>query len=90
MLVLVSSVTVLTDLAIPLVVGKNLRLRHLSPDCRALLEKAGDLMEVNVIEDPQYRVAVDYGTRGDAEEPQPAAMGAPDPFHYTRKLTSRS
>ncbi len=50
--------------------GKNLHLRHLSPDCRALLEKAGDLMEVNVIDDPQYGVAVDYGARFDGERPQ--------------------
>jgi len=28
-------------------VGKSLHLRHLSPDCRALLEKAGDLVEVS-------------------------------------------
>jgi hypothetical protein len=27
-------------------------LRHLSADCRALLAKAGDLVEVNVLEDP--------------------------------------
>lgn len=39
--------------------GKKLHLRHLSPDCRVLLRKAGDLVEVNVIEDPQYHVADD-------------------------------
>lgn len=39
--------------------GKRLHLRHLSPDCRELLKKAGDLVEVNVIEDPRYRVADD-------------------------------
>jgi SulP family sulfate permease len=50
--------------------GKNLHLRHLSPDCRALLKKAGNLMEVNVIDDPTYGVAVDYGARFDGEEPQ--------------------
>ncbi len=38
---------------------KRLHLRHLSPDCRELLTKAGDLCEVNVIEDPRYRVADD-------------------------------
>ncbi len=47
--------------------GKNLRLRHLSPDCRALLERAGSLVEVNVIEDPKYGIAVDYGARFDDE-----------------------
>jgi SulP family sulfate permease len=45
--------------------GKSLRLRHLSPDCRVLLERAGDLVEVSVIEDPKYGVAVDYGARFD-------------------------
>jgi SulP family sulfate permease len=39
--------------------GKRLHLRHLSPECTKLLEKAGDLVEVNVIEDPQYFVADD-------------------------------
>ena len=39
--------------------GKRLHLRHLSPDCRELLEKAQDMIEVNVIEDPRYRVADD-------------------------------
>ena len=39
--------------------GKQLHLRHLSPDCRKLLHKAGPLVEVNVIEDPKYFVAAD-------------------------------
>lgn len=39
--------------------GKTLHLRHLSPECRVLLTKAGDLVEVNYIEDPQYHVATD-------------------------------
>ncbi|KGK00568.1 SulP family inorganic anion transporter [Thalassotalea sp. ND16A] len=39
--------------------GKTLHLRHLSPDCKTLLTKAGDLVEVNYIEDPQYHVASD-------------------------------
>lgn len=50
--------------------GKTLRLRHLSPDCRALLEKAGNLVVVSVIEDPRYGVAVDYGARFDDEIPK--------------------
>ncbi len=37
--------------------GKTLHLRHLSPECRSLLEKAGNLVEVNVMEDPIYTVA---------------------------------
>lgn len=39
--------------------GKKLHLRHLSPDCIELLNKAKDLVEVNVIEDPKYKVASD-------------------------------
>ncbi len=39
--------------------GKTLHLRHLSGECRDLLQKAGDLVEVNVIEDPKYHVATD-------------------------------
>ena len=39
--------------------GKTLHLRHLNEDCRQLLRKAGDLVEVNVLEDPRYRVADD-------------------------------
>ncbi len=39
--------------------GKTLHLRHLSDECRQLLRKAGDLVEVNVLEDPRYHVADD-------------------------------
>ena len=39
--------------------GKRLHLRHLSPDCRSLLERAKDMIEVNLPEDPRYRVADD-------------------------------
>ena len=39
--------------------GKTLHLRHLSDECRHLLKKAGDLVEVNVLEDPRYHVADD-------------------------------
>ncbi len=40
-------------------VGKTLHLRHLSQDCRALLHKAGSLVEINLKEDPSYKVATD-------------------------------
>ncbi|MEM1331257.1 MAG: SulP family inorganic anion transporter [Planctomycetota bacterium] len=43
--------------------GKRLHLRHLSDDCRRLLDKAGDLVEVNISEDPHYHVATDRGKR---------------------------
>jgi SulP family sulfate permease len=39
--------------------GKTLHLRHLSIECAQLLENAGDLVEVNVMEDPRYHVADD-------------------------------
>ncbi|PHQ32186.1 SulP family inorganic anion transporter [Rhodopirellula bahusiensis] len=39
--------------------GKRLHLTHLSEECRSLLNQAGDLVEVNVSEDPHYHVASD-------------------------------
>ncbi|VAW71245.1 Sulfate permease [hydrothermal vent metagenome] len=39
--------------------GKKLHLRHLSEECKLLLDKAGDLVEVNRLEDPGYHVADD-------------------------------
>ena len=39
--------------------GKKLHLRHLTPECKLLLTKAGDLVEINVMEDPIYHVADD-------------------------------
>ncbi len=40
-------------------VGKKVHLRHLSPDCRKLLSKADQIIDVNIIEDPTYKVLVD-------------------------------
>jgi SulP family sulfate permease len=40
-------------------VGKKLHLKHLSRDCRRLLANADDIIEVNVLEDPTYKVVVD-------------------------------
>lgn len=37
--------------------GKKLHLRHLSADCRQLLRNAEEVIEVNIIEDPAYKVA---------------------------------
>lgn len=42
--------------------GKKLHLVHLSADCRLLLKNAKDLVEVNLIEDPQYGVLVNYAS----------------------------
>ena len=58
-------------------VGKRLHLTHLSPECKSLLNKAGDLVEVNVSEDPQYHVATDRlswrksQTKSHSDSPQP-------------------
>lgn len=39
--------------------NKRLHLRHLSGECRDLLDRASDLIEANVSEDPHYHVATD-------------------------------
>ncbi len=39
--------------------GKRVHLTHLSAECRELLDRASDLVEVNLSEDPQYHVATD-------------------------------
>ncbi|WP_282178634.1 SulP family inorganic anion transporter [Maribacter stanieri] len=39
-------------------VGKKLHLRHLSKDCIRLLADAEEIIEVNVMEDPTYKVMV--------------------------------
>jgi len=36
--------------------GKNMRLRHLSPDCRKLIDNAESMVDINILEDPEYRV----------------------------------
>ena len=40
-------------------IGKKIHLRHLSADCRQLLHNADDVIDINIIEDPTYIVAVD-------------------------------
>ena len=39
--------------------GKKLHIRHISDECRSLLRKADKFVEINVSEDPRYRVATD-------------------------------
>lgn len=39
--------------------GKRLQIRHLSNECRDLLDRAGDLVTVDLSEDPHYHVATD-------------------------------
>ncbi|MFN4313266.1 MAG: SulP family inorganic anion transporter [Chitinophagaceae bacterium] len=41
------------------IAGKKLHLRHLSDDCRLLLKNADEIIEVNVLEDPHYKLVVD-------------------------------
>jgi SulP family sulfate permease len=40
-------------------VGKKVHLKHLSQDCRKLLKNAEKLIDVNVMEDPTYKVVTD-------------------------------
>jgi SulP family sulfate permease len=40
-------------------VGKKIHLKHLSADCRRLLANADEIIDVNVMEDPTYKVAID-------------------------------
>ena len=39
-------------------VDKKIHLKHLSPDCKKLLKNAEEIIDVNVWEDPTYKVAV--------------------------------
>lgn len=39
--------------------GKKLHIRHISAECRGLLVKANKYVEMNVNEDPRYKVATD-------------------------------
>jgi len=39
--------------------GKTLHLKHLNQECKSLLEKADKLVELNLIEDPDYHIATD-------------------------------
>ena len=45
--------------------GRTLHLLHLSAECKKLLKKAGDMVEVNVVEDPDYFVAIESADWGD-------------------------
>ncbi|GGE39830.1 SulP family sulfate permease [Pedobacter psychrotolerans] len=41
------------------VAGKKLHLKHLSPDCLLLLKNASEVIDVNIYEDPNYRIVAD-------------------------------
>jgi SulP family sulfate permease len=40
-------------------VGKKIHLKHLSPDCHKLLKNAERIIDVNIMEDPTYKVVAD-------------------------------
>lgn len=40
-------------------VGKKVHLKHLSPDCKKLIQNADSIIDVNVMEDPTYKLVVD-------------------------------
>ncbi|TRX62731.1 SulP family inorganic anion transporter [Fulvivirga sp. M361] len=40
-------------------VGKKIHLKHLSQDCKGLLKNAEEIIDVNILEDPTYKLAVD-------------------------------
>lgn len=40
-------------------VGKKLHLKHLSADCKTLLKNADKIIDVNILEDPSYKVLID-------------------------------
>ena len=40
-------------------VGKKVHLKHLSPDCKILLKNADEIIDVNVLEDPNYKIVTD-------------------------------
>lgn len=42
--------------------GKKVHLKHLSVDCLQLLENASEIIDVNVFEDPTYKVVTDQVT----------------------------
>jgi SulP family sulfate permease len=47
--------------------GKNIHLRHLSSDCVKLIQKAEKICDVNVLEDPDYFVAIDNFRRAQTD-----------------------
>jgi len=53
----VEAINAVTDKYLKL--WKKLHLKHLSPDCRLLLNKAEEIIDVNIMEDPKYKVADD-------------------------------
>lgn len=62
--------------------GKRLHLTHLSPECRVLLDRAKEFVEVNLSEDPQYHVVTDRvltGDETDATQPEETLLSSMTP-----------
>ena len=53
--------------------GKHVHLRHLSSDCVKLIKRAERICEVNILEDPDYFVAID-NYRSEIEEKKAAGL----------------
>ncbi|MEP7229911.1 MAG: hypothetical protein ABI691_06640 [Ginsengibacter sp.] len=51
--------TMLLKISCSRIAGKILHLRHLSEYCRQLFKNADDIIDVNIIEDPNYKVFAD-------------------------------
>jgi SulP family sulfate permease len=51
--------------------GKKVHLRHLSKDCIQLLDNAEDIIDVNVMEDPTYKIVVDKVRKKESSEKNP-------------------
>ncbi|MDO1512671.1 SulP family inorganic anion transporter [Maribacter confluentis] len=51
--------------------GKKVHLRHLSKDCIRLLENAEEIIDVNVMEDPTYKVMIDKPIKNNDSENNP-------------------
>lgn len=51
--------------------GKKVHLRHLSKDCIQLLGDAEDIIDVNVLEDPTYKVVVDKVKTSESDSNNP-------------------
>ena len=47
--------------------GKKIHLKHLSKDCIQLLNDAEDIIDVNVFEDPTYKVVVNKAKNKDED-----------------------
>ncbi|MCR9203956.1 MAG: hypothetical protein NXH75_05240, partial [Halobacteriovoraceae bacterium] len=39
--------------------GKKVRLSYLSPDCKGLIDTAGNMVQLEVMEEAHYHVAID-------------------------------